>query len=128
MGLVTASALAPGAGLARGPGRKADRRKQNEGMKLEITKGINGSWTVRSHGWEIHTTDLEETMRGLVTDTPAPKKPKTWPVVLAGVVLGLAGSVLAFGATTVARYGYLAVLMAALAVMALAGRKWGRHE
>jgi len=97
-------------------------------MKLEIERTQAGTWTVRTDGREIHTTDVEETLRGLVDEPPAPRQPSGWPVIAAGLGLGLAGSVLAFGATTVVRYGYLAVLMAGLAVMALAGRKWGRHE
>ena len=93
-------------------------------MKLEITK-TGPVWTVRANGREIHTSDVGETVARLLDE---PRKPSVWPVVVAGVVLGLALAVVAFGATTVVRYGYLAVLMAGLAVMALAGRKWGRHE
>lgn len=51
-----------------------------------------------------------------------------WLMVMLGLALALGGAVVTFGAWTVARWLFLMVLVAVLAGMALAGRKWGRDE
>lgn len=95
-------------------------------MKLEITK-TGSVWKVRADGREISTTEIEATLEDLMKGAPAPPAP-VWPLMVAAVALGLGGLVVAFGAWTVARWVFLAVLVAVLAGMAFAGRKCGRDE
>lgn len=97
-------------------------------MKIErISESV---WVVHHDGREILTSNPAETVRTEAPGMPVKKSglPPFTSAIGATFGMGMVLAVSTWGWRPVLTAVWVALCVAGLAVMALAGRKWGRHE